>query len=1110
MGKRWCEIVCGLWACIVLLLAVAAEGNVPRLEHPRPDLRRDDWLNLNGNWQFRFDPHDRGGKENWQKGDQTFDRQIVVPFCWQSPLSTVADTSGQKIGWYRRTVRVPESFQGKHVWLVFGAVDWQAQVWVNGEEVGRHEGGYGPFEFDVTRLAEPGQDATIVVRAFDATDPELPRGKQGGSWFTPASGIWQTVYLEARPAAYVHPLQLMPVHRGQQWSLDVYIEAAGPDGEVQLELASPDATVPQHRAALLLEGGGGRLSTTLDVESPKLWTPLSPHLYDLEVRLRDAQEATDVVHTYFGLRTIERGKHGELGHETILLNSTPIYLRGALDQSFNAEGIYTAPSDDFIRRDMELAKEAGFNALRIHVKSEEPRRLYWADRLGLLVMEDMPCTFGQSPQARRAWEHTMRATILRDRNHPAILAWCLFNESWGLGGEAYKADTNTQDWVLRMVEEVQQDLDPSRLVVDNSPSLQDHVKTDLNSWHFCMEHCGRAREFIDRVVHNTHPESAFNYVPGRVQDTAPLITSKFGAISDRGGDHDVSWGLRCLITQLRRYELIQGYVYNGLCDIQWQRNGVVNDDRTAKEFGYEAFVPGMTLADLQGGDFVGYDGPPVAEVAARASFNLPVFVSHFSGRTHQPTLRWQIVGIDSLGRQVSTDAHTQRVVWERCRVTYQRPVKVRLPSARPLVGALTLELLDENEQRIAANFMNLIVGEASPLVADQPSETGSDYAYVEILARRLVAVRFAPGEFASFRADEVGWDWLDNRGKFYAYGNCEVEYHLALPQFVRDALPTEVVLMAELAAKAGGQELDEPDQRHLLDYPQTERRKYPGKAAVRLMDLDLWEFELPDDPADSRGVLSHRADYHSGSYGFLVRRKADLTKYVSLRETLSSEPYFPLAFRSADGHGLSIYGRGLGRYVVDPTLVIKTARDLTVPPGWSSSEPITIHALRKRSRLVHGVPSGDYGGHTWRYTTDQPPAQWRQPEFDDASWPQGTSPFGQQPPPSMRVRTPWTTLDIWLRTTITLPDRPVGMSLEYLHDDDVEIYVNGKELLRAAGAASEYRRHPVEKANLGLFRKGDNVIAVHCRRTQGGQAIDVGISWIEIEDTQGAQQQANW
>ena len=224
----------------------------------------------------------------------------------------------------------------------------------------------------------------------------------------------------------------------------------------------------------------------------------------------------------------------------------------------------------------------------------------------------------------------MRGVIERDRNHPAIIAWCLFNETWGLGsgrdyGQDYVQNPDTQQWVLSMWHEVKERIDPTRLVEDNSADKRDHVKTDLNSWHFYIDDYERARAHIDEVVENTQPGSPFNYVQGYEQDTAPLINSEYGAVSAGGGDRDISWGFRYLTTQLRRHEKIQGYIYTELSDIEFEHNGFYNYDRSPKEFGYDAFAPGMTVADLQGADFVGFDAPPVIVAEPNSTVSVPVF-----------------------------------------------------------------------------------------------------------------------------------------------------------------------------------------------------------------------------------------------------------------------------------------------------------------------------------------------------------------------------------------------------------------------------------------------------------------------------------------------------
>ncbi|MBX6313521.1 MAG: glycoside hydrolase family 2, partial [Isosphaeraceae bacterium] len=540
-------------------------AEVPWPEHPNPLAIRPHWANLNGRWEFRFDPEDEGREAKWfEPGARGFDRTIVVPFPWESELSGLhRPTGAPKIGWYRRIFRVPADFpKGDRVWLHFGAVDERADVWVNGRHVAEHEGGYTPFSADVTDALKPDGENLLVVRAYDPTDPSHPTGKQIG-WYTTTSGIWQTVWLESRPKAHIDSFQI----RTDLQSATIDVGVAGLEGEAPstLSIRSEDSTVTAEPVQVRADGAGQDL--IIKVRDPKLWTPDSPHLYDITLELKGPDGQVDQVKTYFGLRTIARGRYDDEPFERILLNGKPIYLRGALDQSFNPKGIYTAPSDDFMKRDIELAKSFGLNFLRIHIKPEEPRRLYWADKLGLLIMEDMPNTWRQNAEARQTWEHTMREVVARDRNHPALFAWVDFNETWGLADDrrdraaAYKADKDTQRWVQDMVALTRQ-LDPTRLVEDNSPCNYDHVEgTDLNSWHFYIDDPAAARRHIAEVVEKSEPGSPFNYCPGMKMNSAPLINSEYGAVSAGGGDRDISWGFRDLTTLLRKYSKIQGYIY---------------------------------------------------------------------------------------------------------------------------------------------------------------------------------------------------------------------------------------------------------------------------------------------------------------------------------------------------------------------------------------------------------------------------------------------------------------------------------------------------------------------------------------------------------------------
>jgi hypothetical protein len=439
-------------------------------------------------------------------------------------------------------------------------------------------------------------------------------------------------------------------------------------------------------------------------------------------------------------------------------------------------------------------------------------------------------------------------------------------------------------------------LDPSRLVEDNSADKRDHVASDINSWHFYIDDYARAKAAIEEVVGKTFAGSNFNYVSGKVQETAPLINSEYGSVGAGGGDRDVSWGFHFLTNELRRHEKIQGYIYTELSDIEWEHNGFYNYDRSAKEFGYDAFVPGMTTGDLQGEDFVGYEGPPVMKTAA---FSLPVFVSHFSARTGEAKLRWWLTGADDFGSPVATPPRTVAVKWERLRVTNQAPLEVRVPGNRPFTGALALELLDADGKRIAANFVNVATRSAqSPRI--------------EVIDAKTVALRFSPVEMR-----EQGADSGIHAGKFWASGPAEVAYRVTLPDWVVAAGPESVSLIAEMGTHAGTAKLDWLWRQKVVDYPQTDVHKYPGKMHVVIAGSDAGEVGVPDDPADIRGFLSSAAGFHHGSYGYVTRLTAAAPKGAT-----------DLTIRIEGTNGISIYGEGMGRYGFDPVVLVRTGKDV--------------------------------------------------------------------------------------------------------------------------------------------------------------------------------------
>ncbi|MCX5759361.1 MAG: glycoside hydrolase family 2, partial [Candidatus Hydrogenedentes bacterium] len=505
----------------------------------------------------------------------------------------------------------------RRVFLVFGAVDYQAKVWVNDALVAEHEGGYTPFEAEITALVKPGQTAKVTVRAYDVTDAETPTGKQTG-WYTRTCGIWQTPYLEYRGLSYVRKARITPDIDKEQATFDCEIEAhdAGTYTlDVHAVLGSRHLTAKQ---SVPCRPGANKVQVVLPVHAPALWSPDSPSLYETRITLNRGNAVVDEVDTYFGMRKVGHGVYGDAGHEYILLNNKPIYLRGALHQSFNPKGVYTHPDDEFIRNDYAKAKEFGLNFLRLHIKMDEPRALYWADRLGVLLMCDMPNFNKNTPLSHKRWENMLRAAIDRDYNHPAIFAWCDFNETWGIRDGGYTPEV--QQWVRDMYR-LTKELDPTRLAEDNSPCTYDHTETDINSWHFYIDRYEAAAKHIANVVEQPVPGSEFNYAKGWKQGTAPLINSEYGGVGAGSGDRDVSWVFLFLTNLLRKYDKIGGYIYTELEDIEWEHNGFMNYDRSPKEFAYPA---GITLAQLQSDEFPVLDCPPYQRIDAHSPVRIPV------------------------------------------------------------------------------------------------------------------------------------------------------------------------------------------------------------------------------------------------------------------------------------------------------------------------------------------------------------------------------------------------------------------------------------------------------------------------------------------------------
>jgi beta-galactosidase/beta-glucuronidase len=543
------------------MIGPVATTEFPRPEYPRPTLRRRSWTNLNGEWDFGA-------------GDvKTFDRSIVVPFCPQSRLSGIAAAPGDVV-WYRRRFTAPEA---DRLLLHFGAVDYRATVWVNGEQVAVHEGGHTPFSVDITGVVRT-KGNFIVVRAEDPlADKTIPRGKQywqeipESIFYTPTIGIWQTVWLEPVPRRSIEALRVQP-------DLDdgaVHVEVVA-EGTVEVIVSLEGKAVSRWR------GDSRRVRLALD--QVVAWSPDAPHLYDLEVRLVDAADnELDHVATYFGMRTIET-RQGR-----VWLNGEPLVQRLILDQGYFPGGLLTAGTDDELRRDIELAKSLGFNGARKHQKVEDPRWLYWADRLGFLVWAEMANFHEHSAEAERRLTAEWRDALRRDRDHPSIVAWVPVNESFGF-------DTGVDDGqraaFFDRLYQLTHDLDGgNRLVMSNDG--WEHTRSDLCTLHDYAAAdvlSGRYRSLDTALDPTARPRPP--YLAGYRYQGQPVLVTEFGgvALAGSGGfgwaEVDGAEGLlqtyREMVEALMAPGPVEGFCYTQLTDVEQEQNGLLTFEREPK------------------------------------------------------------------------------------------------------------------------------------------------------------------------------------------------------------------------------------------------------------------------------------------------------------------------------------------------------------------------------------------------------------------------------------------------------------------------------------------------------------------------------------------------
>lgn len=567
-------------------------------------LRRQEWLNLNGTWAFREDPKDQGVHDqwylaaNWQEGSWV---PITVPFSPGSQASGVSVNDATQVVWYHRQFECPD-WRNKDqkltdVLLNIGACDYRTDVYVNGHHVGCHQGGYTPIQLSVAPYLKAGTNS-IVVRAADTDSWQQPRGKQAGDTRWPIDydaiiGIWQTVWLEPVAENYVTSIFARFDMNTGELSVTLGL-AQQSQGAARVGLMRDDGPAQWQQASA---NNRNEVSVVLDVIQPQLWSPERPYLYDLVIELQDAAEVMlDRVDSYTGLREVRC----EAG--AILVNQKPVFLRGVLDQGYFPQGWYTAPDDETLRRDVELTKAMGFNFVRKHQKIEDPRYLYWADKLGLMVWAEMPAGRIFSDHLSSALTQQWPDALRRDRSHPSIVGWVVFNESWGIWHQGERPE---QRHLADGLYHLTKSFDPSRPVIGNDG--WEFSSGDIWALHSYEHDDGaladrlHALRQVPQTVVADIGRARQGALSGANPQSLPTVLSECGGVgfvaSERHDEHaepDFAYGdlpgsteafaTKCagLFTEIYGIPELSGFVWTQLTDVQQEINGLLYFDRTPK------------------------------------------------------------------------------------------------------------------------------------------------------------------------------------------------------------------------------------------------------------------------------------------------------------------------------------------------------------------------------------------------------------------------------------------------------------------------------------------------------------------------------------------------
>ena len=562
--------------------------------YPRPQFVRDphSWESINGSWDFSFDNKNEGIDKKWYSSLPKF-REINVPFAFECPASGIGDNSRHEIVWYRRLFNInPKKKPGCRVILHFEGSDYNTRIWINGKYAGAHDGGYTRFSFDITPLLKS-RNNNITIRVEDTFDISKPRGKQRwmeesfGCWYIQTTGIWKTIWLEYVNPEHIHSVKMTPVFSQRKLEIEAEINAQTEEGMV-LEAAISFKDRPVTKTAVPVTGKNVTMNADISTDN-NTWSPDHPNLYDITFTLRKKNKTLDQVYSYFGMREIR------IEGNLILLNGKPLYMRLIMDQGYWKDSHMTPPDEQALVTDIDNVLAAGYNGVRIHQKIEDEKFFYWADVKGLLVWSEMPAAYEFNDYAVTNFTREWMDAIRQFYNHPSIIVWTSFNESWGI--EKIKNDRSQQEFT-ESIYYLTKSYDKYRPVVCNDG--WEHTISDIITLHdyeengeeFTSRYENHFEEILNNLIYHNLFKSVF--ADGYAYHGQPVFLSEFGGIAFNNPDDGWGYGNKvntkeefikrfdAITTAVKKIGVFCGYCYTQLTDIQQEVNGIMNADHSFK------------------------------------------------------------------------------------------------------------------------------------------------------------------------------------------------------------------------------------------------------------------------------------------------------------------------------------------------------------------------------------------------------------------------------------------------------------------------------------------------------------------------------------------------